>query len=243
MDKLFQNCLTIFCCLYSFTITMNEFIRNKSRRSKIKGANLFAFGIGIMISLFIFAYAKAQQPIIEIPTGNTFPIGTDWTIEKWEIEIRNEKRVIRKPVIVNKPRIENEITSDWGSEKTSSWWIQSILVKWFPEWSIANDIATYAYKISWGDMDFLMTMKAENWGFDMFKQSNVPDKNWPNGREDSRGLCQLHRNRHKNIVDTKEFRESREYQVEVCRQKYKWWTKFYWYNVRMKFKNDFTFIK
>ncbi len=108
-------------------------------------------------------------------------------------------------------------------------------VKGFDIDSNATKIINYAYKISNWDMDFILTLKAENWAFDMYKQSNVV-KNWI--KEDSRGLCQLHRKRHKE-VDTKEFWESRQYQIELCYKKYSWWTKFYWYYVREKYRDQF----
>lgn len=115
---------------------------------------------------------------------------------------------------------------------------KKVLVKWFPEDSMATQIATYAYSVSNGDMDFLLTLKAENWWFDMYKQSNC----YSNGkREQSYWLCQLNRLYHSE-VDTKIFRESWKYQVELCYQKYKWWTIFYGYNVRNKYKWTFTII-
>ena len=114
-----------------------------------------------------------------------------------------------------------------------------VYVKWFPKDSMATKIATYEYKISGGDLDFLATMKAENGWYNMYQQSNV----YKNGkREESYWLCQMMRKYHPE-VNTKIFRESWEYQVEICWKKYKWGTKFYGFNVRNKYKNDFTIIK
>lgn len=142
-----------------------------------------------------------------------------------------------------------------------------VYVKGFPEDSFANNVATYVYWISDWDIDFLATLKAENGWFDMFKQSDVwyishyvckdnlvvstkdyihienkqeckPIKK----REDSRWLCQLHRAWHRDIVDDPRFWTDWKRQVEQCYKKYKWWTKFYGYYVRHKYKNDFTII-
>ena len=127
--------------------------------------------------------------------------------------------------------------------KTNSTKVQSpklmwkiVYVKWFPEDSIATQIATYSYQISSGDLDFLATMKAENGGYNMYQQSNV----YKNGkREESYGLCQMMRKFHPE-VNTKIFWESWKYQVETCYKKYKWGTMFYGYYVRDRYKNDFT---
>ena len=114
-----------------------------------------------------------------------------------------------------------------------------VLVKGFPKDSMATKIATYEYKISWGDMDFMATMKAENWWYNIYQQSNVINKYGK--REESYGLCQMMRRYHQE-VNTKIFRESWEYQVEICYKKYKGGTKFYGFNVRHQYKDDFILV-
>jgi hypothetical protein len=214
-------------------------------------SNLFAGLIGIGIGILILSYTMAQwnnntgNSTVEWETYKVWTVTTEKIAEEWtwvkEIWTRSTVKLIEP---------SNRVES-WGDkpvEETDKGWNKFILrtdnkvvlVKWFPEDSMATKIATYAYKVSNWDMDFLMTLKAENWWFDMYKQSNVIDKNWV--REDSWGLCQLHRRWHKDIVDAREFWESYEYQVEQCWNKYSWWTKFYGYNVRLKFKNDFTIL-
>ena len=134
----------------------------------------------------------------------------------------------------------SEIREDKGTDKE---WIKpissTIIVKWFKTGDLAQKIVNYAWKVSNGDLDFLMTLKAENGWFDMYKQSNC----YQNGkREDSYWLCMIHRRWHSDIVDQKIFWESWEYQVEQCWKLYKGWTKFYGYNVREKYRNQFTIL-
>jgi len=94
----------------------------------------------------------------------------------------------------------------------------------------------YAYKISWNDINFVATLEAENWAWNMYRQSDVV-KNWI--REDSYWFCQLHRNWHRDVVDTKEFWSDPYRQLDKCFEKYDWWTKFYWYYQRNKVKSRF----
>ena len=207
-----------------------------------KNFNLFTFVIGFMIGCSILVIVNAKESPSTSYERNTYSIGTTWTVETWESKptitvISNEKLTH----IVADTRWWISWTNQQHQE-ISSWWTKLVLVQWFPEVSIATNIATYAYEVSNGNMDFLMTLKAENWWFDMYKQSNVPDKYWVNGREDSRGICQLHRKRHSAIVDNERFFADYKYQVEECWKKYNWWTKFYWYNVRLKYKTHFTII-
>ena len=133
-----------------------------------------------------------------------------------------------------------KVTSVKTVQVVNAWYItwKIVYVKGFPEDSMATKIATYAYKISNGDIDFLATLKAENGWFNMYQQSNV----YKNGkREESYWLCQMMKKYHPE-VNTKIFRESREYQVETCYKKYVWGTKFYGFNSRLKYINDFSII-
>ena len=127
-----------------------------------------------------------------------------------------------------------------GSTRTDHKGTESVLrVEGFPLDSDATKIINYAYEISNGDMDFVLTLKAENGWFDIYKQSNVYDEYGPNNREDSRGLCQLHRRWHSDIVDQPKFRDWYEYQVDACYEKYVGWTRFYGYDVRERYRHLF----
>jgi len=200
----------------------------------------FVISISVSILLLSYRWAQAKGPAVitttgdyAIPAEGYYPVSRVREVKEREVTTKQEHNSIsgeRKWV---------NISNKWDKKEPKRP-VQLVLVQWFPEDSQATKIATYAYKVSWGDMDFLMTLKAENWAFDMYLQSRVSDKHWRNWREDSRWLCQLHRTRHKDVVDDKRFWNSREFQVEKCREKYKWWTKFYWYYVRNKYKWVFT---
>lgn len=216
-------------------------------------SNLFAMMIGIGIGILILNYTMAQS------RNHTGGESVEWeTYQIWTIttvEIREEWTWSTESG--SQPTVKLIKPSNWTESAWDKWiekadkrrdkpllrtWDKKVLVKWFPEDSMATNIATYAYQVSNWDMDFLMTLKAENGWFDMYKQSNVPDKYWANGREDSRWICQLHRRRHKAIVDDPRFFTDYRFQVEKCWEKYSWWTRFYGYDVRLKFKNDFTIL-
>lgn len=102
---------------------------------------------------------------------------------------------------------------------------------WFPDDSSVQSYVQYAYDISWWDRDFITTLEAENWLWNPHRQSEVFDKR-VGKREDSRWFCQLHRNRHSNIVDDPRFFSDPYRQLDRCLEKYRGWTKFYWYYVR-----------
>lgn len=119
---------------------------------------------------------------------------------------------------------------------------QTITHKGYANDSVVQEYVRYAYDISDWDLDFVAMLDAENGKRDPKRQSQVPDKKrWmsANGREDSRGFCQLHRRRHKNIVDDPKFFTDWKRQMEQCHKKYKWGTRFYWYDVRHKTKGRF----
>lgn len=229
-----------FVCLYILKITMNEWksiYRKKKNIFQQNNFNLFAVLIGFMISITLFTYSKAQYNNYELPTGNNYAVSSTWKFESvkevnsWE----NQWTWRSENVVAWTRKIES--WWNWSVEKVNQRWTEPVLrVKGFDYDTDATKIINYAYKISGGDMDFILTLKAENWGFNMYQQSNVIDKNWK--REESYWLCQMMKKRHPE-VNTKEFRESWEYQVDVCWRKYKWWTKFYGYNVRNRYKDQF----
>jgi hypothetical protein len=209
---------------------------------KQKTTNLFIFLNGCMIGCSVLLIANAKEPINQWVTKTSTEQAINRVLVEWKEVNWDTDKLIKSEVREDKPIIRREETGGVQMIESKVWKLPIVLVKGFPRDSMATNIATYAYKVSNWDMDFLMTLKAENWWFDMYKQSNVPDKNWPNGREDSRWICQIHRRRFKHIVDTKEFRESRQFQVEQCWSLYKGWTRFYGRDVRKRFKDDFTII-
>ena len=93
---------------------------------------------------------------------------------------------------------------------------------------MATKINTYAYELDkkhW--KEFAIMLRCENWEYDMYLQSKVLDPYGPNGREDSRWYCQLHRDRHSEIVDNPLFWSDRKWQIEQCYNKRKNWTIFH----------------
>lgn len=194
---------------------------------------LFASLMCIII-VIIMTYSLSKETIREwISIWNKTRTNKTWEQKTW-----SERRTTITWSTMKQWTTKNTQKNDNTEKKPTranpiSWTV--VYVKGFPEDSQATKIATYAYKISNWDIDFLATLKAENWWFNMYQQSNV----YKNGkREESYGLCQMMKKYHPE-VNTKIFRESREYQVETCYKKYKWGTKFYWFNVRHKYKDDF----
>lgn len=134
----------------------------------------------------------------------------------------------------------------------------SIVHNWRPKDSIVQEYVQYAYKISWNDIDFVATLEAENWTRDPKKQSNIHQyydkEKWKNvmcnkanwnswcKREESYWFCQMMKKFHPQVKDERFFTDPKR-QLETCYAKYKWWTKFYWYNVRHKVINRFTFTQ
>lgn len=111
----------------------------------------------------------------------------------------------------------------------------SITHRWRPEDNVVQDYVRYAYKISWGDLDFVATLEAENGRRDPHRQSDVVT----NGkREESYGFCQMMRVYHAEVND-KRFWSDPYRQLDQCYRKYKWGTTFYWYRVRNKVKDRF----
>jgi len=203
---------------------------------------LIAFSFSTLAWSFLTVKAERDTKLTTTNTTPTRDTGSYTSTYKVEPVILTEK---------TKERIKHKNQErHWTRKKIDSWnkqvkktdqrWVQPLLrVKGFAKDTEATKIINYAYyDVSNKDMDFVLTLKAENWWFNMYQQANARS----NGkREDARWLCQLHRNRHKNIVDDKRFWNSWKWQVEQCYKKYKGGTKFYWYYVRNKYKNLFYF--
>lgn len=205
---------------------------------KLKKSNyLFAFLIGLGISGLVLNFNQAHFQNYEYPTGKTYSISGVRKQESRESWAQFSDSWTRNRAWNLSWYGQTIGKWDWGNKEPNQTGHKPVLrTQGFGLDTDATKIINYAYDISSGDMDFVLTLKAENGWFDLYQQSNV----YNNGiREDSWGLCQLNRRRHKNVVDNPLFRESWEHQVEVCWDKYKNGTKFYGYNVRKKYENLF----
>ena len=78
-----------------------------------------------------------------------------------------------------------------------------------------------AYELWW--MEFVTMIECESW----FN----PKARWDSWK--SVWLCQMNTRWHKL---PQEYYDSWEYQIDYCYQKWKWWTKFYWPNRRIKWQ-------
>jgi len=78
-------------------------------------------------------------------------------------------------------------------------------------------IVDYAWEVS-HSKDFLLTLKAENGTFDPKRQSDYINK-WGK-REDSWGVCQLHRKWNAHIVDDPRFFSGVPWQIRKCWEKF-----------------------
>lgn len=261
-----SNCWTqskmsdkIIICLYSFTIIMNEFwwwkaITATKISSSSHSKSLFPFMIGFLIVFIIFSCSYAQQENHWNTISATIKQELNSITLEREMKSWEQEQIIEKSIELTKSRYTTKWNSDEKNWHTSMrkemprsnsienevW--KLVVPRWFPKDSIATQIATYERKVSNWNKAFLLKLKTENWWYDMFKQSEVRDRNWPNGREDSRGLCQFHRNRHSEIVDDPRFWTDYKFQVEKCREKFSWWTTFYWKSEWLRFEDYFTIV-
>lgn len=112
----------------------------------------------------------------------------------------------------------------------------TIWIVWYPEDSLANEIANYWRDQSNWDMDMILTFIAENWWFDATMVSKTNDR-W---------LCQLHYNRtNAKWIDDERWTDPM-FQAEVCVEKWlsvpnpsKIW---YGWKVRNKYKERVYFF-
>lgn len=95
---------------------------------------------------------------------------------------------------------------------------RGITHKGFPSDSIVQDYVQYAWEISDKDLNFLTMMDCENGTRDTHRRGD-------GGK--SLGLCQLHGYRHKEVFDP-EFKSDWKLQINICYEKWKYGTKFYW---------------
>ena len=138
-----------------------------------------------------------------------------------------------------------------------------VKVKWFPEGSLANQIATYTYNTYW--LDYLLLLRAENGTFEPERRHNSSVKRCIKGYNEKTQrrilwqvkegkcywerkamydwwLCGFNEYWHPEIVMDYRFGDWQR-QVDKCVELKKGWTVFYWRNGRYKYKNDFIFTE
>jgi hypothetical protein len=91
--------------------------------------------------------------------------------------------------------------------------LPNIIHKWYESGDYRQEYVQYAYKLGW--LDFVLLLECEN---------GLRDLNAIGDKWHAHWLCQMNDLYH-NIP--KEYFNSRQYQIEYCYEKYKWWTKFY----------------
>ena len=87
----------------------------------------------------------------------------------------------------------------------------------FPEDSVVQQYVQHAYAISSGNMDFVLTLQAENGAWDPLRKSKT---------EPSYGFCQFNTRWHRRIVQDPRFKDPF-WQLDQCRWYYSHGTKFY----------------
>ena len=104
------------------------------------------------------------------------------------------------------------------------------------------DALKLACKVSNCDLNFIRKITGENGSLAHDKQSGVPrtGKGSLNGKEDSWGYCQMYRVYQAKYLDDSRFWNDKEWQMNVCYEKYKGGTPMY---ANYRPKNEFTFIK
>ena len=111
-----------------------------------------------------------------------------------------------------------------------------IVHEWFDYNDIRQDYVNYAYKLWWWDLVYLM--ECENGNRSIYTR-------WDSWK--AIGLCQMNTNYHKLPA---EYYTTWQVQVELCYQKRKQWTVFYWPSRKIKWvkcseyvKSRFTYIE
>jgi hypothetical protein len=105
----------------------------------------------------------------------------------------------------------------------------TLIHKWFKRDDPKQKMVAYAYKLWW--MDFVKLIECENWN------RNIKAV-WDSGK--AFWLCQMNTNYHKLPED---YYTTWQVQVELCYQKWKEWTKFYWPSRIVKGKRCSEYVK
>ena len=138
-----------------------------------------------------------------------------------------------------------------------------VKVKWFPEDSLANTIATYMYNTYW--LDYLLLLRAENGTFEPMRRHNSSVKRCIKGYNEETQrrilwrvvdgkcywewkamydwwLCGFNEYWHPEIVMDYRFWDWK-FQADNCYKLKSTGTIFYWRDGRYKYKNDFIFTE
>lgn len=158
-----------------------------------------------------------------------------------QVEEQKKSSPITQPTKTNKEDDKIITTKSDEKSKVLSWVNSKCYHYWFTSGAMAQKLIQYACEVSKWDIDFILTLNAENWSRDHQTQSRVIQKNWV--REPSFGMCQVHWWYHKKTiyewlplsrVKESKFLSDWKYQIETCYSLYKKWVPMYWYNNRYK---------
>ena len=205
---------------------MNESLFTAKKRTFFSKTTLIylLFWLVLWLALLFLLTVKQNNKIIKSQQEIITPLVQLENLRAWrkwiveninQLQSKINELEEAKTLLLEQEKIES--WWNWSVEKVNSWWNKLVLVNGFAEDSLATMVSTYAYELDNARRkDFVIMMKCENGNFDIHLQSSVPDTNWPNWREDSRGLCQLNRTRHSEVVDNPLFRNDWKRQVEQC---------------------------
>ena len=97
------------------------------------------------------------------------------------------------------------------------------------------EVINKAYDVWW--LDFVLLLNAENWEWTTNRVHLKPYyRNWK--KYNDHWLCWISDYYYKEIVENPRFTDP-DYQIQECYRLYKWWTKFYWNNIKHRYKNQF----
>jgi hypothetical protein len=102
-----------------------------------------------------------------------------------------------------------------------------------------QSLVDYAWEVSGGDKDFILTIDAENSQWSPDRRSDL--SYWRNGKEYwDTGICQISEYYHPEIVYSERFSDPY-WQIDQCWRLYSGGTRFYGYDVRMRKAPSFQF--
>lgn len=159
------------------------------------------------------------------------------SLKKWDewIQKLSIRRNVNNPNIVThsayntkKAPVKPLAEKNWSTKEVKkAEWKARCYHYWFNEHAVAQEMIQYACDISYYDHDFILTLNAENWGWNI----NAMNRN-KNGTFD-KGLCQFNSQYYSHIINDKRFSDWK-FQLDNCLKLYKWGTRFYWFDVRYK---------
>lgn len=103
---------------------------------------------------------------------------------------------------------------------------------WFDTWSVVQDYVNYAFSISSGDMDFVLTLQGENPSRDPNKVSKFEPSHW---------FCQMHMRWQSKTIKDPRFKDPYR-QLDQCWYKYRTGTPMYAYNTRLSHSHLFVHV-